>query len=219
MINGTLREDEYCPICGEKGHRQFECTNRTVSFKPSGVKCSICGDLSHPTRDCPLKDSKLDKPDVSIDQEYSSFMAELDGKSSAVSGEAKESDGNGSNTSGTIFVQPASNPSSGQTTIVMPAYTDKPLYPQVAAQVWPGSTYIPPPMAATYGQTYPAYQPAIPGVAAPISGAYYPPPQDYYSSYPQPAWSAAPVAPTPSGPRPPYVPPVPVMPPPPSNPK
>ena len=55
LINGTLKEEEYCPVCGEKGHRQFECPHRAKTFKAAGVKCSICGDLSHPTRDCPLK--------------------------------------------------------------------------------------------------------------------------------------------------------------------
>ena len=76
LINGTLREDEYCPVCGEKGHRQFECPHRARSFKAAGVKCSICGDLSHPTRDCPLKQ---DGPtnQVTLDSEYDSFMAEL----------------------------------------------------------------------------------------------------------------------------------------------
>jgi splicing factor 1 len=33
LINGTLREDEYCPICGEKGHKQFECPHRAKAFK------------------------------------------------------------------------------------------------------------------------------------------------------------------------------------------
>lgn len=28
LINGTLREEGYCNICGEKGHRQFECPLR-----------------------------------------------------------------------------------------------------------------------------------------------------------------------------------------------
>jgi splicing factor 1 len=55
LINGTFKEDDYCPICGEKGHRQWECPHRAKTYKASGVKCSICGDLSHPTRDCPLK--------------------------------------------------------------------------------------------------------------------------------------------------------------------
>lgn len=79
LINGTLREDEYCPVCGEKGHRQFECPYRAKAFKAAGVKCSICGDLSHPTRDCPLK---LDAPSNAnnLDSEYDSFLAELDGK-------------------------------------------------------------------------------------------------------------------------------------------
>lgn len=81
LINGTLKEDEYCPICGDKGHRQWECTNRTKTFKAANVKCAICGELSHPTRDCPLKTVMNDDgycPEVSLDREYSSFMAELD---------------------------------------------------------------------------------------------------------------------------------------------
>ena len=45
LINGTLREDEYCPICGEKGHKQFECPHRAKAFKAAAVKCAICGDL------------------------------------------------------------------------------------------------------------------------------------------------------------------------------
>ncbi len=78
LINGTLREDEYCPVCGEKGHRQFECPHRARSFKAAGVKCSICGDLSHPTRDCPLKQDGPTSEGI-LDSEYDSFMAELTG--------------------------------------------------------------------------------------------------------------------------------------------
>jgi len=75
LINGTLKEDEYCPVCGEKGHKQFECPHRAKTFKAAGVKCSICGDLSHPTRDCPLK--KDEPASAVVDSEYDSFMAEL----------------------------------------------------------------------------------------------------------------------------------------------
>lgn len=28
LINGTLRDDDFCHLCGEKGHRQWECPNR-----------------------------------------------------------------------------------------------------------------------------------------------------------------------------------------------
>lgn len=84
LINGTLREEEYCPVCGEKGHRQFECPTRTKAFKSAGVKCAICGDLSHPTRDCPMKQEEQGASEHTLDVEYSSFMAELsDGKSSS----------------------------------------------------------------------------------------------------------------------------------------
>jgi splicing factor 1 len=78
LINGTLRESEYCPVCGEKGHQQFDCPHRAKAFKAAGVKCSICGDLSHPTRDCPLK-SEGPTNETVIDDEYDNFLAELTG--------------------------------------------------------------------------------------------------------------------------------------------
>lgn len=78
LINGTLREDEFCSVCGERGHKQFECPHRSKTFKAANVKCAICGDQSHPTRDCPLKDSGPTN-EVALDSEYNNFMAELDG--------------------------------------------------------------------------------------------------------------------------------------------
>jgi len=53
-INGTTRHDEYCHICGEKGHRQWECPAKQRSYAMANVRCAICGDTSHPTRDCAL---------------------------------------------------------------------------------------------------------------------------------------------------------------------
>ena len=78
LINGTLREEDFCSVCGEKGHRQYECPHRAKSFKAAGVKCAICGDLSHPTRDCPLKQDGMEDAST-IDSEYNSFMSELGG--------------------------------------------------------------------------------------------------------------------------------------------
>ncbi|EGZ23888.1 hypothetical protein PHYSODRAFT_483336 [Phytophthora sojae] len=78
LINGTLRDDDYCHICGEKGHRQWECPNRDAhrTFKPVNVKCAICGDSSHPTRDCTQK-RKSAEENAAIDKEYQSFMQQL----------------------------------------------------------------------------------------------------------------------------------------------
>ncbi|CAM9175862.1 unnamed protein product, partial [Ectocarpus fasciculatus] len=78
LINGTLREDEFCQVCGERGHKQFECPHRSKTFKAANVKCAICGDQSHPTRDCPLKESAPTN-EVALDSEYNNFMAELEG--------------------------------------------------------------------------------------------------------------------------------------------
>lgn len=84
LLNGTLKEDEFCDICGEKGHRSFECPKRFAknNNRPL-VKCAICGN-AHPTRDCQQKPSLVDpsnpQEQQQIDSEYLSFMAELDGK-------------------------------------------------------------------------------------------------------------------------------------------
>lgn len=52
-ITGVLRDD-YCENCHERGHRIWNCPNK-LSWKPIEIKCSICGDRSHPTNDCPQK--------------------------------------------------------------------------------------------------------------------------------------------------------------------
>ncbi|CAN0450003.1 unnamed protein product, partial [Discosporangium mesarthrocarpum] len=83
LINGTLREEDYCHICGEKGHRQFECPKRAQQRSSTvDVRCAICGDTSHPTRDCRLKQNNDGDPthEASLDKEYLNFMAELGDK-------------------------------------------------------------------------------------------------------------------------------------------
>lgn len=80
LLNGTLKEDEYCSLCAEKGHRAFECPRRfSLNKQAIAVKCANCGDSSHPTRDCPLK-GKEQKNEKELDSDYMSFMAELDGR-------------------------------------------------------------------------------------------------------------------------------------------
>jgi hypothetical protein len=59
-INGTLRENN-------------EWQPRT--WKSADVYCKHCGELSHPTSDCPLKGKPVDK--AAIDQEYNNFMKEI----------------------------------------------------------------------------------------------------------------------------------------------
>ncbi|XP_057952253.1 splicing factor-like protein 1 [Malania oleifera] len=73
-LNGTIRDEEYCRLCGEPGHRQYACPSRTTTFK-SDVLCKICGDGGHPTIDCPVKGTTGKK----MDDEYKNFLAELGG--------------------------------------------------------------------------------------------------------------------------------------------
>ncbi|KAH0461000.1 hypothetical protein IEQ34_008575 [Dendrobium chrysotoxum] len=74
-LNGTIRDDEFCRLCGEPGHRQYACPARTSTFK-SDVLCKICGDGGHPTIDCPMKGSGTGNK---MDDEYKNFLAELGG--------------------------------------------------------------------------------------------------------------------------------------------
>lgn len=73
-LNGTIRDQEYCRLCGEPGHRHFACPSRFSTFK-SDVLCKICGDGGHPTIDCPVKGTTGKK----MDDEYQNFLAELGG--------------------------------------------------------------------------------------------------------------------------------------------
>ncbi|CAK9135137.1 unnamed protein product [Ilex paraguariensis] len=73
-LNGTIRDEEFCRLCGEQGHRQYACPSRTSTFK-SDVLCRICGDGGHPTIDCPVKGTTGKK----MDDEYQNFLAELGG--------------------------------------------------------------------------------------------------------------------------------------------
>eukprot|EP00429_Kryptoperidinium_foliaceum_P008805 CAMPEP_0176007200 /NCGR_PEP_ID=MMETSP0120_2-20121206/3110_1 /TAXON_ID=160619 /ORGANISM="Kryptoperidinium foliaceum, Strain CCMP 1326" /LENGTH=607 /DNA_ID=CAMNT_0017339953 /DNA_START=2192 /DNA_END=4012 /DNA_ORIENTATION=+ len=80
LLNGTLKEEEFCTICAEKGHRAFECPRRFSMKKNTvQVRCAICGDTSHPTRDCTQKPAEQANS-KEMDSDYLSFMAELDGK-------------------------------------------------------------------------------------------------------------------------------------------
>ncbi|KAI4383054.1 hypothetical protein MLD38_008935 [Melastoma candidum] len=73
-LNGTIRDEEFCRLCGEPGHRQYACPSRLTTFK-SDVLCKICGDGGHPTIDCPVKGTTGKK----MDDEYQNFLAELGG--------------------------------------------------------------------------------------------------------------------------------------------
>eukprot|EP00956_Cyclotella_meneghiniana_P002260 scaffold2552_cov59-Cyclotella_meneghiniana.AAC.3 len=95
LLNGTLKEnEEWCTTCGEKGHRDFECPKRfSLGSKTAGtalIKCAICGETSHPTRDCKRVGEEVEKKEQ-LDEDYSAFMAELDGKTV----EKKEEGGGG----------------------------------------------------------------------------------------------------------------------------
>jgi len=67
IINGTLR-DNFWNLRTER------------SFEPANVKCAICGEQSHPTVDCPLKDKTsviLPGDTQTMNSEYEQFLKEI----------------------------------------------------------------------------------------------------------------------------------------------
>jgi splicing factor 1 len=77
IINGTLREEDFCHNCGERGHKSWECPKRVDTFAQANVKCEICGDSSHITSDCPLRAKPSEAQQKHLDSEYLSFLEEL----------------------------------------------------------------------------------------------------------------------------------------------
>ncbi|PON47535.1 BBP/SF1 family [Trema orientale] len=136
-LNGTIRDEEYCRLCGEPGHRQYACPSRTSTFK-SDVLCKICGDGGHPTIDCPVKGTTGKK----MDDEYQNFLAELGGtvpesvtkQSTTLAigpGNTAGSNppwANNSSTAGASAGTPSSHPGLGSTVIKPKEYDDTNLY-------------------------------------------------------------------------------------------
>lgn len=70
IINGTYRETvAVCQICGEEGHRRFQCPNGELA---SNFKCGKCGQVGHLEADC-----QQDAGAGEMDEEFDEFMKEL----------------------------------------------------------------------------------------------------------------------------------------------
>ena len=61
LINGTLRDENFCDICGEPGHRQYECPQKQRNTTFANVTCSFCGESSHVSKDCPNKNKSMEQ--------------------------------------------------------------------------------------------------------------------------------------------------------------
>lgn len=180
LLNGTLKDDVFCEICGEKGHRSFECPKRFAMKKNTvQVKCTICGDTSHPTRDCPMKASDVKDAQESreMDSDYMSFMAELDGKKAEQkpTGNPPEAPKNPSQ-----FAPVQSVPSSG---LPVPPPTNLPPLPPTGIAGFPSLPPPPPPPPPV----------GIPGLPPP------PPPAGIAGLPPPPPGPPPPAPPPPAG--------------------
>jgi hypothetical protein len=75
FVAGTMRDfGKACAVCGETGHREWQCDkDKLVTFQ-SKVSCQICGDGGHPTIDCPQKHSGTDLGQVCTFGEMCNFL-------------------------------------------------------------------------------------------------------------------------------------------------
>ncbi|KNC76430.1 hypothetical protein SARC_11070 [Sphaeroforma arctica JP610] len=81
-LNGTLREDlaQNCSNCGATDHRHWQCTERRNAVQT--IVCSVCGGHGHIGKDCAQREIggvPQKQSGENIDNEYLSFMAELEG--------------------------------------------------------------------------------------------------------------------------------------------
>ncbi|OII71987.1 zinc knuckle family protein [Cryptosporidium andersoni] len=71
---GISGNNDRCLHCGSTNHPSFSCPDSQLmsSYKKADIKCSICGDKGHITKDC-----KLYNPNKNIEEEYEKMMSEL----------------------------------------------------------------------------------------------------------------------------------------------
>ncbi|KAK8802092.1 hypothetical protein WA158_006487 [Blastocystis sp. Blastoise] len=81
LINGTVRQEAYCTICGQQGHRMYDCPQREASFTKADVRCRYCGETTHISSDCPHKnDPKSIEMIQKMNSTFENFLNEIDGK-------------------------------------------------------------------------------------------------------------------------------------------
>ena len=201
LINGTLREDDFCHICGGKGHRQFECPSRETNVSKVQVTCAICGDSSHPTRDCTQKNKTAEERQA-INQEYLNFMEQLGEKGSSII-KPKEASGAPVTSGASTTVAPwltatSTSTSTSTSTTSTQNLTPTPPAPTTSQPVSTAQTnyYAQYQHQQAYQQAYQGYYANNPTQAQAPSGYYADPnyyQQQYYAQagYPAPAAGAS----------------------------
>lgn len=184
LLNGTLKQDEFCSICAEKGHSSFECPKRFSMKKQTvAVKCAICGDTSHPTRDCTQKGAAEKANPQELDSDYMSFMAELDGKKVEKAAPAANASAPAKSDANTHTPSGLPPPPSGRTTA--PPSGGPPAPPTSLPPPPPAAGLPPPPPSVGSLPPPPAQKP--PFVAAAPYGQQPPPAANYYGHQQQQA--------------------------------
>lgn len=74
LMQGIFNEN-FCENCHEEGHRTWACPHELTHTR-NIIKCSICGEISHPTSDCPdkaeyLKKQQINQQNMLLESQYS----------------------------------------------------------------------------------------------------------------------------------------------------
>jgi splicing factor 1 len=172
-INGTLRENIWGPA-----------TQRT--WTTPNVYCKHCGEISHPTSDCPLKAKQVNKEQ--LNDEYANFMASLGlDPSSSTANNQKDKDSVEKSYEEFMAAISEATQSAQQ--------KQQPQQPQQPQQQQPPPSSLPPPppsqIPPSVGSEYavPPYAPPAPPPPPPWAQSPPPPP---YGLYPPPYASVPP---------------------------
>ena len=100
VLNGTLREQEACRVCGALDHETFACPDRDGGPSRAAVRCFHCQSTGHLSSDCPNRNNQLAVGGAggggilpsaaaaaainpALDSEYAAFMATITGEAPA----------------------------------------------------------------------------------------------------------------------------------------
>lgn len=72
--------ENYCENCQQEGHRTWACPFQAKNH--ANIKCTICGETSHPTSDCPEKQAYMQKQQsdqiaMLLESQYHQFKEDL----------------------------------------------------------------------------------------------------------------------------------------------
>jgi splicing factor 1 len=65
-----------CENCGENGHKIWQCPHKHF-IRKAAIRCEICKETSHPTRDCPMRKTGYTNFSVEAERDFNDLMKSI----------------------------------------------------------------------------------------------------------------------------------------------